>query len=126
MLVILFSSCIQCGTYPEILKISQIILLFKSGTKDQCCNYRPISLLLIATVPIKSSHGGDPFVALTKRIQNAKALQWKLCNSILKSCEDQQKRSSLQFGTTFCQNLWDLFVLTLTGPFSSDHPALKS
>ena len=44
MLVILFNSCIQCGTYPEFLKSSQIIPLFKSGTKDQCCNYSPISL----------------------------------------------------------------------------------
>ena len=41
----LFNSCIQSGTYPEILKISQNIPLFKSGAKDQCCNYKPISLL---------------------------------------------------------------------------------
>ena len=35
-----------------------------------------------------------------------------------------KKTSSSQFGTIFGQNLWDLFVLT--GPFSSDHSALKS
>ena len=45
MLVIFFYSCIPCGTYPEILKISPIIPLFKSGAEDQCCNYRPISFL---------------------------------------------------------------------------------
>ena len=35
-----------------------------------------------------------------------------------------KKRSSPQFGTIFGRNLWDLLVLT--GPFSSDHPALNS
>ena len=42
-----------------------------------------------------------------------------------KSSEDQKKkRFSPQFGTIFGRILRDLFVLT--GPFSSDHPALKS
>ena len=41
-----------------------------------------------------------------------------------KSSEDKKKTSSPQFGTKFVRNLWDLFVLT--GPFSSDQPALKS
>ena len=36
----------------------------------------------------------------------------------------KRKRNSTQFGTKFGWNLWDLFVLT--GPFSSDRPALKS
>ena len=36
----------------------------------------------------------------------------------------KNKRSSPQFGTIFDRTLWDLFVLT--GPFSSDYPALKS
>ena len=41
-----------------------------------------------------------------------------------KSREDQKKRSLPQFGTKFGWKLWYFFVLT--GPFSSDQPALKS
>ena len=33
----------------------------------------------------------DDFAALTERIRNAKVLQWKLCNSVPKSSEDQKK-----------------------------------
>ena len=36
----------------------------------------------------------------------------------------KEKKSSWQFGTTFSQNLWDLFVLT--DPCLSDCPALRS
>ena len=41
-----------------------------------------------------------------------------------KSSENQKKKSTPQFGTKFRRNLLDLFGLT--GPFSSDQPALKS
>ena len=33
------------GTYPRILKIGQIVPIHKGDAKDQCCNYKPISLL---------------------------------------------------------------------------------
>ena len=41
----MFNDCIEQGTFPHILKIGQIIPIYKNGAKDQCCNYRPISLL---------------------------------------------------------------------------------
>ena len=41
----LYNSCISTGTYPRILKIGQIVPIHKDDAKDQCCNYRPISLL---------------------------------------------------------------------------------
>ena len=41
----MFNCCIQEGTYPDILKIAQIIPIYKKGDKEKCCNYRPISLL---------------------------------------------------------------------------------
>ena len=41
----LFNNCIQAGIYPQAFKIGQIVPIFKSGAKDQCINYRPISLL---------------------------------------------------------------------------------
>ena len=41
----LYNSCISTGTYPRILKVGQIVPIHKGDGKDQCCNYRPISLL---------------------------------------------------------------------------------
>ena len=35
----------MAGIYPDILKISHVILIYKKGTHNKCCNYRPISLL---------------------------------------------------------------------------------
>ena len=40
----LYNSCISTGTYPRILKIGQVVPIHKGDDKDQCCNYRPISL----------------------------------------------------------------------------------
>ena len=41
----LYNSCISIGTYLRILKIGQIVRIHKGDAKDQCFNYRPISLL---------------------------------------------------------------------------------
>ena len=39
--------CIQEGVYPDVLKIAQIIPVYKKGNKSSCTNYRPIFLLSI-------------------------------------------------------------------------------
>ena len=44
-LEILFNSCIYHGIFPDIFKIAQVIPLHKGGDKENCNNYRPISLL---------------------------------------------------------------------------------
>ena len=41
----LYNTCIQTRIYPTILKVGQILSIFKSGAKDVCSNYRSISLL---------------------------------------------------------------------------------
>ena len=41
----LFNTCILDSEYPDDLKIAQIILIHKSGSKDSSSNYRPISIL---------------------------------------------------------------------------------
>ena len=41
----IFNNAILRGAYPDALKIAKIIALFKSGTKTNPNNYRPISLL---------------------------------------------------------------------------------
>ena len=40
-----YNTYIQTWMYPTILKVGQILPIFKSGAKDMCSNYRPISLL---------------------------------------------------------------------------------
>ena len=45
VLVEIFNKCIVNGVYPNSLKIGQIIPIHKSGPKNLCNNYRPISLL---------------------------------------------------------------------------------
>ena len=44
-LELLFNTCIYHGIFPDIFKIAQVIPLHKGGDKDDCNNYRPISLL---------------------------------------------------------------------------------
>ena len=45
VLVEIFNKCIVNGVYPNSLKIGQIFPIHKSGPKNLCNNYRPISLL---------------------------------------------------------------------------------
>ena len=44
-LEILFNQSFSCGIFPSILKTSKIIPIYKKGSKLECSNYRPISLL---------------------------------------------------------------------------------
>ena len=41
----IFNHCILKGVIPESLKIAEVIPIFKSGSKSDINNYRPISLL---------------------------------------------------------------------------------
>lgn len=42
---ILFCKSLQSGTFPTLWKIAHVVPIYKSGDKNQCQNYRPISLL---------------------------------------------------------------------------------
>ena len=44
-LAILFNQPFSSGIFPSILKTSKIIPIYKKGSKLECSNYRPISLL---------------------------------------------------------------------------------
>ena len=41
-----FAKAVEYGKFPSSLKIAKVIPLFKSGSKQEAQNYRPISLLL--------------------------------------------------------------------------------
>ena len=40
-----FNTCMKQGCYPELLKIAHVVPIHKKGSKDECSNYKPISLL---------------------------------------------------------------------------------
>ena len=46
MKIVEFSPCIvySAGTYPSQWKIGKVKVLWKSGSKEDCSNYRPITL----------------------------------------------------------------------------------
>ena len=41
----LFNLSFSSGSFPSILKTGKVVPVFKNGSKLDCCNYRPISLL---------------------------------------------------------------------------------
>ena len=41
----LFNLSFSSGSFPSILKTAKVVPVFKKGSKSDCCNYRPISLL---------------------------------------------------------------------------------
>ena len=41
----LFNACIENSTYPNIFKVSKVVMLHKKGSKHVIDNYRPISIL---------------------------------------------------------------------------------
>jgi len=44
-LTFIINSCLQAGTFPDELKLSEIIPIHKGGNRDAPTNYRPISIL---------------------------------------------------------------------------------
>ena len=41
----MFNVCLSEGTYPDLLKIAEVVPIFKKGERNKMTNYRPISLL---------------------------------------------------------------------------------
>ena len=44
-LVDLFNLSFSSDSFPSILETAKVVSVFKKGSKLDCCNYRPISLL---------------------------------------------------------------------------------
>ena len=45
-LQIIFNKSLELGRFPDIMKLADVVPLYKNKGKDYCTNYRPISLLL--------------------------------------------------------------------------------
>ena len=45
-LSIIFNKSLEEGVFPEDMKLADVVPLFKSKDRNECTNYRPISLLL--------------------------------------------------------------------------------
>ena len=41
----MFNVCLSEGTYPDLVKIAEVVPIFKKGERNKMTNYRPISLL---------------------------------------------------------------------------------
>ena len=41
----MFNICLSEGTYPNLLKIAEVVQIFKKGERNKMTNYCPISLL---------------------------------------------------------------------------------
>ena len=46
-LTILCNNCLTFGLFPSCLKTAKLIIIIKSGDKNNLLNYKPISLLAI-------------------------------------------------------------------------------
>ena len=45
MLANIYNACIASGCFPNILKLAEVIPIYKAGPKNLCSNYRPISII---------------------------------------------------------------------------------
>lgn len=45
VLACIFNECIDCGVFPDLMKHSKVIPLYKSGSTSDPTNFRPISVL---------------------------------------------------------------------------------
>ena len=41
----LFNLSFSSGSFPSVLKTAKVVSVFKKGSKLDCCNYRPFSLI---------------------------------------------------------------------------------
>lgn len=70
----IFNLCLQQGIFPDKLKISHITPIYKSGSRTDCANYRPISLT-------------DHFAKLLEKCLKTRMLNFLLKNSLLANCQ---------------------------------------
>lgn len=50
---IIINTCMQQGKFPDIMKISTGVPIYKSGNENDCTNYRPISIVPSLAKPIE-------------------------------------------------------------------------
>ena len=53
LLMIIFNQSMSTGTFPDLMKLAEVIPLYKGKEKDMVVNYRPISLLITISKVLK-------------------------------------------------------------------------
>ena len=54
-LTVLFNLSLTLGKMPENWKLANVSPIFKKGERENCCNYRPISLLMYSKQGVRTS-----------------------------------------------------------------------
>jgi hypothetical protein len=107
-----FNRCLVTGYFPDQLKISKVTPVYKSGSKDQFQNYRPISIVPIFSKVFESlicSRLNNIFESnnlLThsqfgfRAGKSTTMAVTKIVNSVIDSLEDRESVSMLLFDLT--------------------------
>lgn len=96
-LAIIFNKCVDEGVFPDLMKYSKIIPLFKTGDKTDPSNFRPISIL----------------PALSKIFEKV------IFNQLLTHFNDNQLLHNKQFGFTKGRNTTDAGVALIKHIFDA-------
>ena len=113
---IIFNSSISMGTYPDLLKIACVTVLFKAGDKFNMNNYRPISCLSLLIKYLKNSF----MLGLTlSSILTAYSLEINMALGEVSARVTLSMTYSLT-STSQCMkiNTWEQFSLTLAKPLT--------
>ena len=81
--MIVFNKSITQGIFPDVMKLADVIPLYKGKEKDEVINYRPISLLMILSKILKKSSTKEYTATWTKTTSCMKASMASVINAVV-------------------------------------------
>ena len=91
-LAILFNQSFSSGIFPSILKTSKIIPIYKKGSKLECSNYRPISLLSNIDKVLERLMYNRLYNFLERKRNHIFSSIWFSSETLYHSCSDSTHR----------------------------------
>ena len=74
-LKLIFNASLSNGIFPDDFKIARVSPIYKSGNKEERCNYRPISILsIIAKLFEKLATQYIPFIPVFEKVTQPQQL----------------------------------------------------